>query len=185
MGKEKKYFSRRAEQIKNNINKYLYNDQDKIYYNLDSKSGEHIKRVSASCFSPLFADIASSDQAKLIITKYLLSPSFMWSRFGVRTLAANDSEYNNKNIVKPFSNWQGPIWLVFNYICMQGLLRYGFQKRFQKYCPLFQPKIFCRRKLLKNIICHRSKPRSAGRIIPKPKSIQTPRKKDSPLKGFF
>ena len=126
--KDEKYFSRRAEQIKNNINKYLYNDQDKIYYNLDSKSGEHIKRVSASCFSPLFADIASSDQAKLIITKYLLSPSFMWSRFGVRTLAANDSEYNNKNIVKPFSNWQGPIWLVFNYICMQGLLRYGFQK---------------------------------------------------------
>lgn len=85
-------------------------------------------RISASCFIPLFADIASLENAGALIKKYLLSPSYMWSKFGVRTLSANDSEYNNRNIVKPFSNWQGPIWPLFSYICMQGLLRYGFQK---------------------------------------------------------
>jgi alpha,alpha-trehalase len=126
--KDTKYFQKRAEEIKANLNKYLWDKKDQIYYNLFTNTGEHIKRVSYSSFIPLWGKIASPEKGKAVINKYLISPKFMWSKYGIRTLAKNDPDYNNANIIKPYSNWQGPVWPIANYLYFQGLLNYGFQK---------------------------------------------------------
>ncbi len=126
--KDNQIFQKKAEKIKRNINKYLWSEKDKIYYNIYSQTGEQIERVSYNSFVPLFGKIAATKQAKAMIKKYLLSPSHMLSHFGLRTLSKSDPDYNNKNIIKPFSNWQGPVWPIANYMYMQGLLNYGFQK---------------------------------------------------------
>lgn len=126
--KDEEFFKYRAEIIKKNFNKYLWNAEDKIYYNLFSQTGEQIERVSYNSFIPLFGKMAGSKQGKATIKKYMLSPQHMWSDYGIRTLAKNDPDYNNKNIIKPYSNWQGPVWPIANYMYMQGLLNYGFQK---------------------------------------------------------
>jgi alpha,alpha-trehalase len=31
-------------------------------------------------------------------------------------------------LIKPFSNWQGPVWPVANYLYHIGLKHYGFEK---------------------------------------------------------
>lgn len=126
--KDANWFCQRAEKIKKNFNKYLWDDKDKIYYNIFAKTGEYIKRVSYNSFIPLFGKIATTVNGRTIAKKYLLSPEFMWSEYGIRTLAKNDPEYNNENIIKPYSNWQGPVWPIANYMYMQGLLNYGFVK---------------------------------------------------------
>lgn len=126
--KDINFFQKRAETIKRNVNKYLWNKEDEIYYNIYAKTGEHIKRASYNCFIPLWGEIATPQQGKTIIKRYMLSPDYMWSDYGIRTLAKNDPDYNNANIIKPFSNWQGPVWPIANYMYMQGLLNYGFQK---------------------------------------------------------
>jgi alpha,alpha-trehalase len=126
--KDEEFFKYRAETIKKNFNKYLWDDEDKIYYNLFSQTGEHIKRISYNSFIPLFGKMAEDKSGKVTIKKYMLSSQYMLSDYGIRTLAKNDSDYNNKNIIKPYSNWQGPVWPIANYMYMQALLNYGFQK---------------------------------------------------------
>jgi alpha,alpha-trehalase len=53
----------------------------------------------------------------------------MWAAHGGRSLAANDPEYNNVNMIKPYSNWQGPVWPIANYLYVHGLLHYGFREQ--------------------------------------------------------
>lgn len=126
--KDINFFQKRAETIKKNINKYLWNKEDEIYYNIYAKTGEHIKRVSYNSFIPLWGEIATPQQGKTTIKRYLISPKYMWSEYGIRTLAKSDPDYNNVNTIKPYSNWQGPVWPIANYIYIHGLLNYGFQK---------------------------------------------------------
>jgi alpha,alpha-trehalase len=52
----------------------------------------------------------------------------MKGAFGFRSLSAADSLYNNKNIIIPYSNWQGPIWINANYMDAIVLKNYGFNK---------------------------------------------------------
>lgn len=125
---DEKYFNNRAFTIKNNINNFLWDEEDKSYYNLDSKTGNLIKRISYNSIHPLWAHIAPQGRAKIFINKYILKPNKLWSKFGIRTLAKDDSKYNNANIIKPYSNWQGPIWPIANYFYIHALLNYGYQK---------------------------------------------------------
>jgi hypothetical protein len=39
---------------------------------------------------------------------------------------ADDPLYNNENVIKPYSNWQGPIWPHANWMVMHGLIHYGY-----------------------------------------------------------
>ena len=61
-----------------------------------------------------------------MIRRYLLNPDQMKARFGLRSLSLADPDYNNKNVILPFSNWQGPVWPIANYLYSIALKNYGF-----------------------------------------------------------
>ncbi len=61
-----------------------------------------------------------------MIEKYMLSEDHMKSPNGFRSLSKADVDYNNRNIIVPFSNWQGPVWGITSYIYSIGLHHYGF-----------------------------------------------------------
>ncbi len=126
--KEQERFSKRATEIKQHINDLLWDEKDETYYNLDSRDGSLIRRISFNCVHPLWARIASKQRAETFIKKYMLNPKKLWSSFGIRTLAKDDPGYNNVNMIKPHSNWQGPIWPIANYFYLHALLNYDFQK---------------------------------------------------------
>lgn len=130
LGREKdaKYFSKRAKIIKDNILKYLWNKHDQTFYNYNSQTKEHIIHITYSNIVPLFDRIAPKKDGVNTIRRYLLNPKKLWAKYGIRTLSAGCPLYNNKNIIHPYSNWQGPVWPIANYLYMQGLLNYGFQK---------------------------------------------------------
>ncbi len=130
LGKKKDngYFSKRAETIKRNFLKYFWSEEDKICYNIDIKTGKYIRHVSYNSLIPLWGKLLPEKSGKAFIKRYVLSPQHLWSDFGIRTLSKSDSDYNNRNIIKPYSNWQGPVWPIANYMYMHGLLNYGFKK---------------------------------------------------------
>jgi alpha,alpha-trehalase len=43
-------------------------------------------------------------------------------------VAADEPSYNNENVIKPYSNWQGPIWPHANWMFMHALIHYGYRK---------------------------------------------------------
>jgi alpha,alpha-trehalase len=110
------------------MNTHLWNETDKIFYNLDTKTGEHIKRITYSTMIPLFAGIPSQKNGEECIKIYLWNSKHLLSKHGIRTLSKQDEKYNNVNRIKPHSNWQGPVWPIANWLYMHALLNYGFQK---------------------------------------------------------
>ncbi len=130
LGKQKQadQLKKRANEIRKSINELLWDKKDKAYYNLDSRDGSFIRRVSFNSIHPLWAGIASKERGQAFIKDYVLNPKKLWSNYGIRTLAKDDPGYSNINMIKPHSNWQGPIWPIANYIFMHALLNYGFQK---------------------------------------------------------
>jgi hypothetical protein len=50
----------------------------------------------------------------------------LWSPFGVRSVSNGDPRYNNDNIINPYSNWRGPIWINVNSVLAYALNSQGF-----------------------------------------------------------
>lgn len=119
-------FSKEAQEIKEQMNRLLWDPEDECYYNVDRDTRERYRRVSYSSFVPLMYKMAPEPQAKKMIERYLLAPDQMKAPHGFRSLSKADVDYNNRNIILPFSNWQGPIWCIANYIYSNGLHQYGY-----------------------------------------------------------
>jgi hypothetical protein len=122
------FWQKKANYMAELINKYMWDNWDGFYYNLDRETNRFtttdsidLKRMEIIGFLPLWAGIASKRQAASLIN-HLTNPDKFWRRFGVPTLAADDSYYDP--FVKRCCMWNGPVWLLWNYMVMRGLLNY-------------------------------------------------------------
>lgn len=121
-------FKNKAAQLKQAILTRLWSEEDGTFYNIDLKTKEFIKVVSYSSVHPFWGNIASKEQADTFFKRYLLNPKKMLSPFGIRTQSKDHPGYNNVNMIKPYSNWQGPIWPIATYIYVQSLMNYGYAR---------------------------------------------------------
>jgi alpha,alpha-trehalase len=126
---EAQEYHSRAQALLTAINRHLWSETELSFYNLDTVTGQLIKRMTYSNFVPLWGRIAPLQKGKVQIRKHFINPDEMWADHGGRSLAANDGRYNNVNMIKPYSNWQGPIWPIANYLYVHALLHYGFREQ--------------------------------------------------------
>jgi glycogen debranching enzyme len=143
-----------AAELKKQINTILWNEKAQSYcaYNVrigkqlfayGDLTGEHFignyAFQSCSNLIPLYARIASPEQAKAMIEKYVIAPEHFWSEYGVRSLSRSSEYYNNALWGNPGryseqhrltnSNWQGPIWIPICYFVFHALRHYGFTSK--------------------------------------------------------
>ncbi len=116
-----KTFSAEYERQKQIIRDKLWNEQDGIYENR-FWNGEFSKRLSPTNFYPMFAGIATPQQARRMIEEHLLNPKEFWGTYTTPTIARNDPAFTDQFY------WRGDIWAPTNYMVYQGLNRYGFDK---------------------------------------------------------
>ena len=109
------------------INRTFWDAASGFYYHVDKKDHDFtfkttndLKREEIIGFLPLWAGIADSAQAALLVKK-LTDPAKFWRKFGIPTLAADDPYYN------PTGYWNGPVWVQWVYLIEHGLLRYGYK----------------------------------------------------------
>ncbi len=119
-------FRDRAGRLAAAIEAHLWDPADETYYSYDTVERSRIKRITYSNQLPLWARLAPPERARAMISRYVLEPAKLWAPYGIRSLAADDPEYNNENVIKPYSNWQGPVWPHANWMIMHALLFYGF-----------------------------------------------------------
>ncbi|MCB2211100.1 hypothetical protein KQI52_03190 [bacterium] len=79
-----------------------------------------LKRKEIIGFLPLWAGIATEEQAERLVREHLTNPDEFWREYGVPSLSADDPYY------KPQGYWNGPVWVQWNYLIVRGLLRYGY-----------------------------------------------------------
>ncbi len=124
----KEDYSRRTELI----NKVCWDEIDGFYFNADKrdndfsyKKNNDLKREEIIGFLPLWAGIASEEQASELVDKLTDTAKF-WREYGVPSLSASDSYYNDKGY------WNGPVWVEWNYLVVRGLLDYGYEEEAQE-----------------------------------------------------
>jgi len=125
-GGEERAFRDRARRLAEAVNVHLWDPDDATYYSYDAVEKSRIRCVTYSNLAPLWARLASKERAKAMIERYVLEPGKLWSPHGIRSLAKDEPLYNNENVIKPYSNWQGPIWPHANWMAMHALLNYGY-----------------------------------------------------------
>lgn len=104
-----------ADQRKVLINKYFWNEERGLYLDYDFVNNCHTKVASAFTFSPLYAGIASDEQARRVVENLAL----LESAFGVTATEPVDTK------VKYQWDYMA-IWPPFQSIAVIALDRYGY-----------------------------------------------------------
>ncbi len=125
--KESEAWERKADSVSTLVNKYMWDDSTGFYYNVNKlnhsftlKTPGDLKRKEIIGFLPLWAGIASKEQAARLV-RTMTDTSEFWREYGVPSLAADDPYYNPKGY------WNGPVWVEWEYLLERGLLRYGYR----------------------------------------------------------
>ena len=124
--KEATHWRQNARKRAELINRLMWDEDTGFYYHLDKKDNDFtfkkpndLKREEIIGFLPLWAGICDSLRAARLIQK-LTDPQKFWRKYGVPTLAADDSYYNPKGY------WNGPVWVEWDYLILHGLVQYGY-----------------------------------------------------------
>jgi putative isomerase len=135
-------YRRRAADLADAVNEHLWDERDGTYYSadlalrpIDSGDWLHagaprswhsllLRIDSWSSFLPMWAGLASSEQAGRMLTRVRDGNTFN-AAYGVRSLSRLEKMYDLRASNNP-SNWLGPVWGMSNYMVFRGLVKYGF-----------------------------------------------------------
>jgi putative isomerase len=118
---DSKIYLQKAEYLKDLVNKEMWSELDGTFYNKNVRTNSFIKVKTWTNFTPLWANMVSKHRAHRMIKEHLLSKDEFWSSHGVRTISLDEKKYAPQD-----GYWQGPVWVISNYILMHGLMNYGY-----------------------------------------------------------
>jgi|GEM_PF-21655 len=114
-------FRGRAAEISRCINRWMWSEEDGLYYDVDDEGG-HIKWKTAACFWPLLAGVADSKQAARLV-EHLRDPASFWRQTVFPTLAADQEGYDPDG-----GYWKGGVWAPTNLAIIKGLESRGYEE---------------------------------------------------------
>lgn len=113
---------RRAEQRRKNINKFLWNEKDSIYYDYNVKKKRQTGYESATTFWPLYANVSTKAQADAIVKNSLQKLEEAGG------LAAGTLRSRGEiTLSRPSRQWDYPFgWAPQQILAWIGLINYGY-----------------------------------------------------------
>ena len=124
-------WKKKADKTSDLLNKYMWDEASGFYYNIDMKTHRFqyltrdLRRQEIIGFLPLWAGAAPPERAARLV-QTLTDPDKFWRQFGIPTVAADDEWYSP--YVDYCCKWNGPVWLLWNYMVYEGLRDYGYHK---------------------------------------------------------
>lgn len=119
----------KAEATSKLVNERMWDDSTGFYYSVNR--GDHgwffmtrdLRRQEIIGFLSLWAEAAPAGRAAKLV-KVLADTNKFWRRYGVPTLSADDPWYSPN--VDYCCKWNGPVWLLWDYMVYDGLRNYGY-----------------------------------------------------------
>ena len=122
---EVKQLKKEAAFIKNYVQTKMYDAASGFFY--DRKlDGELVKVMGAECWLPLWAGIATPEQAKAVSEK-MVHPAHFFTTVPLGTLDVSHPKLRATN-----GYWRGPVWIDQVYFGVTGLKNYGFEAEADK-----------------------------------------------------
>jgi len=104
----------------NTIQKRLWDDKENFFYDRNIENDSFITVKTVAPFIALFCGAATQQQAGHMV-KWLTDPEHFWTKFPVPSTAISEPAFTK-------DYWRGLTWINYNYMIIQGLLRYGYTK---------------------------------------------------------
>lgn len=140
----------KAEKLTGCIQNECWDKRDRFFYSVDVdiKTRQYdwfhkglgvfwktlpIKIRMWSGFLPMWAGIATAEQAEQLVRLHIMDDGTFNSPSGIRSLARDEKMYDLSATNNP-SNWLGPVWLIVNYIVFRSLMNYGYRKEAEELC---------------------------------------------------
>lgn len=106
------------------FNYKLWDEDAGVYYAYDARAHKFLTENGSATFISLFAGLPEPDQAQRLVEEHLLNqdeyaPSDTTKYF-------LPSQAKNNYFYEPRRYWRGPVWIIINWMVMEGLKRYGF-----------------------------------------------------------
>ncbi|HEU5402743.1 MAG TPA: trehalase family glycosidase [Terriglobales bacterium] len=127
---EAKQWDAGADKLSDLVRTKMWDEQSGNFFSLSRDTGTMVtgdgislKRPEIVTFLPMWAGIATKEQAARLVKNLTNSKTF-WRRFGVPTLSAADSYYDPQ--ITKCCQWNGAVWLLWDYMVFRGLLDYGY-----------------------------------------------------------
>lgn len=117
-------YQAKAKSLAQLVQRKMWSSGDDMFFNIDARTGQFVRIKEWTDFVPLWAKIATPEQARRAISRHLLNAKEFWSHYGIRTLAADEPLYNPKS-----GYWRGPVWVISDYLLMHGLMNYGYRNQ--------------------------------------------------------
>lgn len=92
------------------------------FYSIDRTEGTDtlIPTKTWALFAPLYAGIATDEEAQMLVIHYLENEQEFGTPFPIPSTACSEATFNRDGF------WRGPTWIAPNWFIHQGLVRYGF-----------------------------------------------------------
>lgn len=90
----------------------------------------HVPTRTWAMFMPLYAGVATREEAAYVVEHFLRNPKEFKLTYGVPTVPLSEPSFDPSGDWKGDwwvgTNWRGPVWMASNWFIIQGLLRYGY-----------------------------------------------------------
>ncbi len=114
-------YQQRYQDYKELLNKYYWNEEDGIYYDINARHPESQVNVKTpATFWPMVAGVCSAEQAQKLATKVEDSQCFGGS-IPWASVSRDDSWFHPSGCY-----WRGGVWIPTAYMGTKALERYGF-----------------------------------------------------------
>jgi glycogen debranching enzyme len=107
----------------------MWDQESEFFYsvNKDDHSfffmSRDLKRQEIIGLLPLWARAVTAERAEALVS-ILTDPGKFWRKYGVPTLSADDEWFSP--YVDYCCKWNGPVWLLWDYMVFDGLKNYGY-----------------------------------------------------------
>ncbi|HEY3415073.1 MAG TPA: trehalase family glycosidase [Armatimonadota bacterium] len=106
-------------QVAKRINEDLWDKEHGIYCNRHW-DGRLSERWSPTSFYALYAGVAAPERAERCVREHLMNPDEFWGEWVIPSISRKDANFPVQKY------WQGRVWPPMNFLCYEGLRRYGF-----------------------------------------------------------
>lgn len=95
-----------------------------LYVAYDVKERTPLVRRTYQAAWPLWQGMAPSNAARDAAIATILSPD-LWAAHGIRSTSNLDPAYTLQDVITPYSNWRGPVWINVNIVLAYTLASCG------------------------------------------------------------
>jgi len=126
MAEDVEKYKSEAAQLKKQIQTLMYDPDDGYFYDIRLEDGSFVKVKGPEGWIPLWAGIASRDQAEAVIEK-IMDSNIFYTKIPFPTLDASHPEFNPEK-----GYWRGPVWMDQAYFALMGMKKYGYENEVLK-----------------------------------------------------